>query len=130
MAKVQTTTTKTMHEQLMSSLVGLKVSNSYLLDELKGLQFTESTIQWSSHELVKKTTIVSTVDAIINKLYECDEDAWEEFVYTNVRLMLSNVRMNSSNSTNPYANAVNNSKREAYTEIVDSLLRYLEPDTL
>jgi hypothetical protein len=114
----------------MSSLVGLRISSSYNLEDLKGLAFTESTIQWDAHELIKKSTIVSTVDAIVTKLYECDEDAWEDFVYTNVRQILSNVRSHSNNSTNPYANAVANSKREACMEIVDSLLRYLEPDTL
>jgi hypothetical protein len=114
----------------MSSLVGLKISNSYNLEDLKGLAFTESTIQWDAHELIKKTTIVSVVDFVISKLERCDEDAWEEFVYTNVRQILSNARMHSNNSTNPYANAVANSKREALMEIVDSLLRYLEPDTL
>lgn len=130
MKKVQTTTTKTMYDQVMSSLVGLRTRHTYNLEELKALQFTESAIQWDAHELIKKTTIVSTVDGIITRFGEIDKDAWEDFVYKTMRGLVSSMRYCTHNSTNIYANAVALSKKEAYGEMVDALLPYLEPDTL
>ncbi len=113
---------------ILSSLNGLRANSSYGLAD--PLPFTESNVQWEAGDYIRKTTIVATVDALINQLNLCENDAYQEFVYVIIRRLFSSVRSYTNNSTNIYSNAINNSKREACLEVIDSLLPYLEPDTI